>query len=153
MLIKEVTLRQIVDAAKAIKSIGGERASPKFSYAAFKNKANISAEMAGIIAAESKVRELEKKRMEYLGENCAKDKSGNAIIVDDHFTGIDEKKPEFIAINDALKVAVDEYNKFLETKTEIDFHIISFEELPEKISPKEIEGMSIFITEPKKGGK
>lgn len=147
---KTVTLKQVLAAMKTIRDIERQKCTPMFAYGINKNKAKMKPDIEGIVVMEAPIHEAEKKRAAYCEKSCTKDDKGNAIVVDGNYQGVNVETEEYKSIMADLQREITEQEKRLsETTTEIDFHMIPFEELPGAITPVELENLSIMINEPK----
>lgn len=146
--IMKVTLQKVLMAYIAIKNVEKEKAPVKFSYGITKNKAKMQPDIDGLGASEKQVYEADKKRQEYCIEHAKKDEEGKPIVKDNGYDGVDVQSPEFKEIMKNISDLNDKHTELLKTETDIDFYMIDFKEVPDKITPADIEGLSIFIREP-----
>ena len=145
----KVTLQQVLSANNAIQSIQNEKVSSQFAYAIFKNKAKLRPDIEGLAAAERDMMETENLRINYCLSHVKKDDKGNPVIENGKYAGVDEADPELVMIMKKLNNQKAEHDTLLKSETEIDFHMIDFKDVPEQISPANLENMMIFIKEPK----
>jgi hypothetical protein len=144
----KVSLQKLASAYVSIKNIEKEKASNRWAYGITKNKAKMQPDIDGIQAAEVALVTADNERVKYCNEKAEKDKDGKPIIENGMFKGVKADSPE-------LKVHIDNINKLneghkelLATETEIDFYMIDFKDIPEQISPVDLENLMVMIKEP-----
>jgi len=142
------SLQKVADAFNSIRNIEKDKASSKFSYAIAKNMTYMQADINGLEAVESNIVNADRERVKYCEENAKKGEDGKTLMENGHFVGIDETKPEFIAIVDNVNKLRVEHSDFLKTEVTIDFHMIDFKDVPESISPVNMRNLLIMINEP-----
>ncbi len=128
----KVSLNQVLAIHLAIKELSKVKCSSKWAYFITKNKGKIQNDIEGIAKAEEPMMQASSEAQKYIKEN------GEA--------GIDEKAQELIK---SFEIVQKEHTEFLKTETDIDFHMIPFEEVPKEITQADFEALSIIIQEPK----
>lgn len=131
----------------------------KFAYAVIKNKEKIKKEVITLnkyTQPTGEYQEWEKARITLCNKYCTK-KDGKPVIENNKFVGLEknsefekaleELKKEYKTTLDDYKAKVDEYNKKLTEEIEFDLHQIEKKELPEKISPKQLESILDMVKE------
>lgn len=131
--------------------------SKNMSYAIYKNMEMVDKvidtfDTLSEVPIEISKYEMERKR---ICEKFSKtDKDGNPIIEDENYVIDDEHgyDTEISSLNDRYKkvlddraINMDNFNKMLEDDCRIIFEKVSKEDLPDKISPKEIKELSFMI--------
>jgi len=153
--IKLFGLLNAIESVKTIKDV-------KFAYALVKNKKRIKEEIELLKEAtkvSDKLQEYEKKRIMLCKQYCEKDDNKKPIIKNNSYCGLDNNKnfneeikklrEEYKEELDNREKQIEDYNKLLEEKVEIDFYKISLKNIPQDISAEQLEPLMILVNEEK----
>jgi hypothetical protein len=129
----------------------------KFAYSVIKNKKKIEDEIKifeEVIKPDPAYEEYELKRISLCEIHSDKDEDGKPIVIADKYklTNVDifneelEKlKFNYKDIIDERMKQINEYNKILDETMVIDITKISFNDLPENITPKQLESIIFMV--------
>jgi hypothetical protein len=101
-----------------------------------------------------RVKEFEKRRLELCESHSEKDDKGNPKIAGKEYKIVDRKKfdEEYRKLEEQYQDAVKEiqesdtkFKAFLDEEVDIDFHVISFNDLPLNMTEQEIQIVSFFL--------
>jgi len=135
----------------------------KFAYAISKNKKMLKDEIESlqeIIKPSKEIEEYERKRINLCEKYAEKDKNNKPIIEDNRYKFINDDKDKF---EKDIKILMDEnkellekqnkkneeYLKLLEEDIEINLYKINKSDIPEKITPRQLDYIIDLIIEDK----
>jgi hypothetical protein len=150
--------RELYDLYEGLNNVA-ELKGVKFAYAVNKNKSKILSELKVLeksAEASEEYKGYEKERIALCEEHAEKDKDGKANIVSGAYDIKD--RATFDKALDALKEThkkalddhanhVKDFEVLLETESEVEIHKIKLEEVPQEISVKQLENISLIIQE------
>lgn len=146
----KLSLDNVLKAYVSIRNIENEKASPKWSYGIVKNRGLMQNDIDGIANSEKNIMVVDQERLKYCSDHSEKDNSGKPIIENGNYRGIDNSDVGLIEIVGRLEKEKADHNELLKSEVDIDFHMIDFCDVPEKISPADYKNLSIMINEPQK---
>lgn len=129
----------------------------KFAYSVIKNKRKIEEEIKlfeEVIRPEPAFEEYELKRIALCEIHSEKDEEGKPIIIADKYKlvnvdlfneELEKLKSNYEDVISERINQINEYNKILDEPMEVDIMKISFNDLPENITPKQLESISFMI--------
>lgn len=135
----------------------GDLKGVKFAYSVIKNKKKIEEEiilLEEVIKPNVLFEEYEKKRVSLCEVYSEKDENGKPVIIMDKYklTDLNKFNDELNILKNEYKEVVDErtrqineYNKLLDEDIIIDFIKIDFNELPDNITPKQLENINFMV--------
>lgn len=155
--MKKVELYTFLNRIKELNNLEGV----KFAYAVVKNKKTIQKEvetLEEIKKPSEKHSEYENKRISVCRKYSKKDKEGNPVVINECFDIDEAKKGDF---EKELKLLQEEYTKeiklqnkkieefttLLEEEANIDIHYINYVDLPDNITPSQLEVIYSLIKE------
>lgn len=157
MKIKREKLFNLLNVFETVKDLAGR----KFAYAVLKNKEKIINEIKTFNTenapkSSKEYQEWEQGRMNACNKHCATC-NGKPVIKDKKFVGlkgneefekaIEELKNKYKVVLEAYQKQVNEYNAKINEEIEFEIHQIDKEEVPEKISPKQLEDIKAMVKE------
>lgn len=144
--------KELLEFNNALKSVSDLK-GVKFAYAVTKNKNNIKNEVEAIVEAQNQsdeYKEYEKERIALCEEMAIKDENGKPKINKFNYEIEDEKAFEvkFDELKEKHKEAIEKREKqledfelLLEEAAEVKIHKVKIEDLPNDITPKQLEGI------------
>lgn len=148
--------REMFILAQAFGSVG-DLPGATFSYAVLKNRAKVQSALAVLhkVTNHPQKGEFEEKRKALWEEHCAKDEDGKPILEEQNYTGLEGNEAyekAFEALREEYKEVIEqnqknnmEFQVNLNNEADIELHMISMEDVPENISPKQLEGIAPMI--------
>lgn len=131
----------------------------KFAYSIVKNKKNIESEiktMEEIIKPSDKFQAYEQKRVEVCEKHCERQENGQPVVENNAYKIIDQItfNSELLELKESNKDVLEfreqqliEYNELLEEESKIELVKISVDNLPNGITPLQIESIYEIIEE------
>lgn len=141
----KVKYREIQSMFISMRKVEKDKAGIRWAFALAKNKGKIQNDIDCIIAAEKVMQETEQERIKYCNEHAVKNTSGEPVMENGYFKGVDGKAPELVAFVEKMRKLLKEYNEMLNKETEIDFHMVDFKEVPEQIAPEDFANLMLMI--------
>lgn len=154
MKVKRVELMQLGNSFNAVSDLKGV----KFAYAILKNKKIIANELEvlqTLAKPNPKFREYETKRVALCEEYCDKDEKGKPKVEKNNYVGLEENekfKEELNKLQEEYKSVLDNQNKkreeyitLMQEEIEIDLYKVILDNLPEDITPKQLESIKLIV--------
>jgi nitroreductase len=144
---KKLTLKEVLALYIALQRIENDKNTIKGSYAVVRNKSLLKDSIMAIAAAERKLIDVEKERIKYCELKAEKDKDNKPVMKDGKYVGIKENDEDLLKIVKELEDIRQQYTKLLESTVSISLHMVSHEDLPQEISPANLENILPMIVE------
>lgn len=133
----------------------------KFAFSVLKNRKTIESQMESdreifekILIATDEYKDFEAKRIELCVLHSEKDDNGEPVVENDQYKIIDTQKfgEELNTISEQFKDAIDgrqkqieDYNSLMEDELTLEFKKVSFEDLPQDITEKQLRQLEFMI--------
>jgi len=133
----------------------------KFAFAVLKNRKKIEIQVdedkaifEHILKPSEGFKEYEAKRIALCEANSEKDENGKPITEEDRYKIIDVKSfnvelenlsKEYEASIDDRKNQINEYNSLMEEDIELDYQVVSFDDLPTDLSESQLRSIEFMI--------
>lgn len=155
--IQREELFKMLNGFKKVENLPGE----SLAWAIMRNKKAIEAELREvqkIVQLTPEIEKYENGRIAICKKYCEKNEKGGAVIKNGKYAGLDEN-PEFEKAIDEYKKEnqkvvnlIDQtqknYEKAIKEEIEFDFYTVKKDNLPQNITPAQLEVISIFVEEP-----